>query len=123
MSNNLSLTLREASLTKHAWTILEQGAPELFEYVPQELINIGDLTMRGELSHDERQSQASFRAKTEAGALEGTMTLDKTGDYTATLRGDTLHIAQIVPQSPLTHTNLKFESRGTLNIGNLSESA
>ena len=123
MSNNLSLTLHEASLTKHAWTILEQGAPELFEYVPQELINIGDLTMRGELNHDERQSQASFRAKTEAGALEGTMTLDKTGDYTATLRGDTLHIAQIVPLSPLTHTNLKLESRGALNIGNQSESA
>lgn len=114
MGNEHSFNLHEATITNRAWTLLADEAPDIYSLIPQQLISIGHMTAAGNLRYDGHSATIDLRANTEAGNLKSHMELDEQGNYTATLDGESIDIAQIIPESPITHTNITLLAEGTV---------
>ena len=114
--SSLALNLEQAAITKHLWTLLEEGAPDIHALVPEEVIRIGDIAAKGNIQVEGKQVKANLTAQTDAGDLIAHIDLDNKGHYTATLDGDGLNIAQVVPTSPLASTNLALRAKGVAEV-------
>ena len=101
-----------AAMTTKAWEILSLQAPEIYRQIPEEIIRIGDIKADGELHHDSKKTDLDLRATTDAGRLTAHLSIDEQGHYTTTLLGNGIRIAQIAPESPLTHTDLSLQAKG-----------
>lgn len=110
--SSLALNLEQAAVTKRLWTLLEEGAPDIHALIPKEVIRIGNITAKGNVQVEGKQVEAGLTAQTDAGDLIAHIDLDGKGYYTASLDGDSLNIAQVVPTSPLTSTNLALRAKG-----------
>ena len=108
------LNLHEVTLSESVWTTLSQDAPQLYNFIPQELIRVGDIAGQGTLRYDTHQTLVTFAAQTDAGDLDLHLSLDDNGHYDTSIKGDSLCIAQVLPQSPLMRTNLILTSQGIL---------
>lgn len=113
--SSLNLQLNEATITDGTWTLLKEQAHGIYEQIPQELIRIGDITATGDLHYDTRLATLNLQAATDAGDIKAHMELTDRSHYTATLQGDSLNVEQVVPQSPLTRTNLTLTAEGTID--------
>ena len=114
--SSLALNLEQAAITKQLWTLLEEGAPDIHALVPEEVIRIGDIAAKGNIQVEGKQAEADLTAQTDAGDLIAHIDLDEKGHYTATLDGDSLNIAQVVPTSPLASTNLALRAKGLAEV-------
>ena len=104
-----------ATMTPKAWELLARQAPDIYSQIPEEIVRIGNMTVVGDLNHDSKQTNLDLQATTDAGKLVAHLDLNEQGHYTATLRGNDIHVAQVIPVSPLTHTNLAMQARGDIS--------
>ena len=104
-----------AGVTTKAWGMLSQQAPHIYNQIPEEIIRIGNMKVESKFHHDNKQTDLKLQATTDAGKLAVDLDLNEQGYYTATLQGRNIHIAQIIPTSPLTHTNLSMQARGNIS--------
>ena len=110
---SLACELHEATLTKDSWKILAEQAPEILSLIPQPIANIGSMTATGNLAHDASQSSADLQVATDAGHIKTRLQIDGQKRYTVKLDGEDLDIAQVVPKSPVTRTDLALQAEGT----------
>lgn len=127
--DKFSIDLKALTLTEQAWSLVEEQAPHLYALIPQELTRIGAVSAKGntaltltaprthlaEGTLPDGHGELYLRAITDAGEAEARITLDEEGRYTTSINGERIHIARIVPQSPLTHTNIALTAQGTYN--------
>lgn len=109
---NVDLSLHEAALTAQAWHLLSEQAPHLYEQIPEEVVRIGSIEVKGNAHLDNQQGNIMLEAKTDAGNIKSHMSIDHEGNYVIDLEGNELGIAQIIPTSPLTRTNLMAQAQG-----------
>ena len=114
--NSLDIKLHEATLTESFWSLLAEQAPDIYNLIPSPLVHIGDITVTGSLTHNMNRTSANLQANTGVGSLNTHLELDKQGDYTANIDATEVNIKRIIPESPLTQTNITIETKG--NIGN-----
>ena len=123
---SVNLKLDEASFTERGWTLLAEQAPEIYNLIPQELIRIGDITAIGDFCHDSRQTTLDLQANTDAGDITAHMVLDSERRYEATLNGDGINVARVVPGCSIEQTDLTLQTQGTVeggqkaNVGSLA---
>lgn len=108
----LHFDLNKATITSKAWKLLEEQIPALYALIPQEATRIGNITAKGTLQTGEAKSTVTLHTNTDAGTLHTKANIDATGHYTASLDGTSVNIAQIVPTSPLTRTDIKLSAEG-----------
>ncbi len=113
---NITLDLHEAIITDGAWALLQEQSPEIYALIPQELVRIGDIKATGGLHHSCDRTTLDLQASTDAGNLTAHMLLDSQGRYTAKLYGDSLHVAKVIPESPLTQTGLELTAEGEVDL-------
>ena len=111
---SLTIDLQEATLTRGAWTLLADQAPEIYRLIPQEVTRIGDMTATGRLHHDSEQTDIALQALTDAGNLDTHAMLDSKGNYIVSLSGKDINIAQVAPESPLAQTNIALKAEGQI---------
>ena len=109
-----TLALHEATVTEKAWTLLAKQAPAVYKQLPQELVHIGNMTATGALSYSPDQTNLDVQAITDAGNVALFVELDGKGRYAATLKGDTIEVARVIPGSVLAQTNLDLQLRGAI---------
>ena len=114
--DNLNASLHEATLKGGVWSLLEEQAPELYELVPDPLVCVGDMTLMGTLGYNSESTAVEVQAETAAGDIEASMLLED-GKYTIDFRGDSLNVAQVIPESPLASTNLSLHAEGVFDEG------
>ena len=114
--SSLALNLEQAAITKQLWALLKEGAPDIHALIPEEIIRIGNIAAKGNIQLESKQAKADLSAQTDAGDLIAHIDLDEKGHYTATLDGDSLNIAQVVPTSPLASTNLALRAKGLAEV-------
>ena len=112
----ITLDLHEAAVTDGVWTLLQKQSPEIYGLIPQEIVRIGSATAMGDLRHDTGQTTLDLQATTDAGNLRTYIELDSQGNYTATLDGEGIEVAQIVPESPLERTNITLQTQGLVEF-------
>ena len=112
----VTLGLHEATITDGAWALLQEQSPEIYALIPQELVRIGDIKATGDLHHNCDRTTLDLQASTDAGNLTAHMLLDSQGRYTATLDGEAIEVAQIVPESPLARTDIALKSEGCIDL-------
>ena len=112
----VTLDLHEATITYGVWALLQEQAPELYALIPQEVIRMGSATATGALRHDAGQTTLDLQAATDAGSLKAQLKLDSQGNYTATLDGEDIKVAQIIPESPLVQTDIALKSEGCVDL-------
>ncbi len=111
-SPTVTLGLHEATITDGVWKLLQKQAPELYALIPQEVVRIGNATATGDLRHDASQTTLDLHAATDAGNLKAHVEFDKQGHYNATLDGESIEVARIIPASPLTQTDITMQTQG-----------
>lgn len=111
-NGSIELNLHEAALTDKAWAMLLAQAPEIYAMIPQEVVRIGDISARGSLRLTTQQGCAELYAMTDAGEVEVDACIDADGRYTTHIDGQNVNIAQVVPSSPLTRTNVVLDAKG-----------
>ena len=104
--NSLDIKLHEATLTESFWSLLAEQAPDIYNLIPSPLVHIGDITVTGSLTHNMNRTSANLQANTGVGSLNTHLELDKQGDYTANIDATEVNIKRIIPESPLTQTNI-----------------
>lgn len=117
-NGSIDISLQEASITDKVWTLLAEQAPDIRALIPQEIIRIGDIAANGNIHLANQQSHAELRATTDAGAVEANIHIDADGHYTTNITGKDIDIAQIIPSSPLTGTNIKLNAKGIYQYRN-----
>ena len=110
----INIDLQKADLTTTAWTLLADGAPEIYKLIPQELIRIGGMATQGSLKIEDGHTTLDLQAITDAGDIKAHLQLDPEGRYTTTLDGKGIGVAQVIPTSPLTQTDLALTAKGRL---------
>lgn len=110
-----NVNLQEVALTDAAWKLLETGLPDIYSLIPAELPRIGAITANGYAKFDQVEGDIKLSAITGAGDLQAYAHIDKNGNYTTSVDGQGINIAQIIPTSPLTKTNLTLEAEGIYN--------
>ena len=111
-SPTVTLGLHEATITDGVWKLLQKQAPELYALIPQEVVCIGNATATGDIRHDASLTTLDLHAATDAGNLKAHVELDKQGHYNATLDGESIEVARIIPASPLTQTDITMQTQG-----------
>lgn len=104
-----------ATVTTEAWQLLARQVPDIYSQVPEEVIRIGNMTVASKFNHDSKQTDLDLQAMTDAGELSAHLGLNEQGHYTVTLQGSNIHVAQVIPASPLTHTDLLMQARGDIS--------
>lgn len=120
--SSLALQFEQAAITRYLWEQLEEDAPDIYALIPNEIVRIGDITAKGNMRLEGKQAHADLQAQTDAGNLTAHIDLNEKGHYTATLDGDSLNIAQVVPTSPLASTNLTLQAKGVVETNALLSS-
>ena len=113
--NAANVNLQEATLTAQAWELLQDELPDIHQLIPAEITRIGAISAHGQAKLARASSAIDLSATTDAGNLEAHMDIEKNGHYVSTVTGQELNIAQIIPSSPLTKTNLAIEAEGIYN--------
>ncbi|MBR4312675.1 MAG: translocation/assembly module TamB domain-containing protein [Bacteroidaceae bacterium] len=113
---SLNAELYEATLTGKAWKLLAKQAPHLLDMVPEQLVRVGNMTATGSLCYSSEQTNVALQATTAAGDIVVGVDLDGNGQYTATLDGDNLNVAKILPKSPLVSTNMTLLAKGKADM-------
>lgn len=113
--NAANVNLQEATLTAQAWELLQDELPDIHQLIPAEVTRIGSISAHGQAKLAQASSAIDLSATTDAGNLEAHMDIEKNGHYVSTVTGQELNIAQIIPSSPLTKTNLAIEAEGIYN--------
>lgn len=108
----IDLNLHEASLTDNTWALLAEQAPDIHALIPQEVIRIGNMATHGNIHLASQLSHAELYATTDAGTVETNIKIDSDGHYTTHIIGQHINIAQIIPSSPLTGTNITLNAEG-----------
>lgn len=117
---SVNLKLNEASFTESGWALLAEQAPDIYNLIPQELIRIGDITAIGDFCHDSRQTTLDLQANTDAGDITAHMVLDSERRYEATLNGDGINVARVVPGCSFEQTDLTLQTQGTVEGGQMA---
>ena len=107
-----SVNLQEAALTAQAWKLLQNELPDIHQLIPAEVTRIGVISAHGQAKLTQALSTIDLNATTDAGNFEAHVNIDQDGHYVTTLEGQDLHVAQIIPSSPLIRTNLAIEAEG-----------
>lgn len=107
-----SVNLQEAALTAQAWKLLQNELPDIHQLIPAEVTRIGAISAHGQAKLTQALSTIDLNATTDAGNFEAHVNIDQDGHYVTTLEGQDLHVAQIIPSSPLIRTNLAIEAEG-----------
>ena len=110
-----NINLQEITLTDAAWELLEKGLPEIYNLIPAEIPRIGAITANGHAKFNQGESNIKLSATTGAGDLQAYVQIDRNGNYTTSVDGQGINIAQIIPTSPLARTNLSLEAKGVYN--------
>lgn len=110
--NMANVRLQEATLTAQAWELLQNELPDIYQLIPTEVTRIGAISAHGQVKLTQALSHIDLYATTDAGNLEAHMNIGQDGHYVTTLDGQELNVAQIIPSSPLTKTNLSIEAEG-----------
>lgn len=110
-----SINLQEFTLTAAAWELLENGLPDIYNLIPAEIPRIGAISVNGYAKLASQQSDIRLSAITDVGELQAHAGIDQDGNYTTSIDGQRLNIAQIIPSSPLAKTNLALEAEGIYN--------
>lgn len=110
--NMANVRLQEATLTAQAWELLQNELPDIYQLIPAEVTRIGAISAHGQVKLTQALSHIDLYATTDAGNLEAHMNIGQDGHYVTTLDGQELNVAQIIPSSPLTKTNLSIEAEG-----------
>lgn len=119
--NSLNAELYEATLTEGLWTMLSEQAPQIYQQIPEQLIRIGNMTVRGVLDHNSDLTAVDLQAITSAGDIETSVEFSVKGDYAVLLNGNRLNVAQIIPECPLSGTDLSLQATGMVDYGALKE--
>ena len=114
--SSASLNLEEASIAKGLWPLLASSTPELYKRIPQEIIRAGNITAKGDLQVQGVQTEINLEACSDVGDFNARFNLNDKGEYKATLTGDSLNIAQVIPQSPLASTNAALQAEGQWDL-------
>ena len=107
-----NFNLNKATITAKAWELIKEQLPPLYSLIPKEVIRIGGIAAKGTIQIGEAQNTATLQAKTDAGTLKTAISIDGKKRYTAHLNGTGINIAQIIPTSPLTQTDLTLSAKG-----------
>ena len=107
-----SVKLQEAALTAQAWELLQNELPDIHQLIPVEVTRIGAISAHGQAKLTQALSTIDLNATTDAGNIEAHVNIDQDGHYVTTFEGQELHVAQIIPSSPLIRTNLAIEAEG-----------
>ena len=114
--SSISLNLKEASITKGLWPLLASSAPEFYKHIPQEVVRTGNITTKGDIQIEGKQAGIDLEVRSDVGNLIARFDLDNKGRYKATLNGDSLNIAQVIPTSPLASTNVALQAEGQWDL-------
>lgn len=104
--------LKKAILTPNMWPLLEAQLPVLYKAIPEEIVRIGKIDAKGNIHLSKQESRINLQAKTGAGDLKAQVNIDQTGKYTSSLEGKRINVAQIIPTSPLSQTDIKLLTQG-----------
>lgn len=107
-----SVNLQEVALTAQAWELLQNELPDIHQLIPAEVTRIGAISAHGQAKLTQALSTIDLNATTDAGNFEAHVNIDQDGHYVTTLEGQDLHVAQIIPSTPLIRTNLAIEAEG-----------
>lgn len=122
-SNNKSLKIElyEAAIRKGLWLLLAEQAPDVFNLIPAPVVNVGDMVVMGDFSYDTNMASAQLQAATDAGQVEVQLGLNNQEHYVINLDGKDINVAQIVPKSPVTQTDIELHTEGVIGggIGNM----
>lgn len=110
----LDVDLHEITLTEEFWSTLAGQAPDIYKLIPEQFAHLGGITITGDLLHDKNKTSVDLRALTGAGNLNTHISLHNQEHYTGYIDGTNLNIAQIIPESPLTKTNIAVEAQGSI---------
>lgn len=113
---NAQVTLHEARLTPHLWSMLEASAPEVYGFIPQEVVRVGGVAAKGEVKCENGLADVNLSVATDVGAVEAHATMDREGNFSTSLTGTDVHVGQVVPSSPLVKTNLVLEAEGAYDF-------
>lgn len=113
----INVGFHEAAITKEAWALLADEAPDIYSLIPQELVRTGNIEATGNLHYTDALSTLGLQATTDAGALDIHLELDGEGHCIAVLNGDNVRVAQIVPGVPLTQTDIALQAEGRIGNG------
>ena len=117
----LAVDLRRASLTEKAWSLVAEQAPQLYPLIPEQLVRIGGMTVKGVVSYNGGMTDVDLQATTTAGDLATKVSLDSNGHYTATVAGDGVKVGKVIPVSPLASTDLALQAEGTVDLKALAD--
>ena len=121
-SSSLALNLEEATISQNLWTLLANDAPDLYALIPEEVTHIGSISAKGEMQIENKQANIGLQACTDVGNLTAHFDLDNNGNYTVSIDGDSLNVAQIISTSPLASTNIAMKAAGKWDQSPLSTS-
>lgn len=106
------LSLQEFTLTQDVWNILEQQVPNIYSLIPAEVVRLGTILLKGNVELNNSKSHLELFATTDAGDVETQVDVNGIGEYVATVKGDNINMARILPASPLTKTDVFLEAEG-----------
>ena len=108
----LELELRKAFLADRTWDLLAVQLPQLYAQIPEQLMRIGSIRAMGSADYSDGMTAVDLQATTEAGNVKMHVSLDSVGRYTATLKGDSLKVSQVLPESPVAGTSIALRTKG-----------
>lgn len=111
-NGSISLNLEEASVNKDWWTWFANSSPELYNFVPKEVVQAGNITLKGDMQLEGKQANLDLKVCSDVGDLTARADLSDKGHYRVVLDGDKLNIAQIIPTSPLASTDIALQAEG-----------
>ena len=114
-NTSIQIDLQKAALTNGAWALLADGAPEIYKLIPQEIVRIGGISSKGTLRLEDGHTNLDLQAITDAGDIKAHLNIDPEGQYTTTLDGKAINVAQVIPASPLAQTDLTITAQGTMD--------
>lgn len=111
----IDINLHKAALTPNAWNIMETQLPCVYQQIPVEITRMGKVDIKGDIDLKKIKSRISLQTITDAGIANALMEIDDKGKYTTTIKGEDINIAQLIPTSPLTRTDLALTAEGIYN--------
>ena len=115
--------LRKMFLANRAWNLLEVQMPQLYGQIPEQLMCIGNMRAMGSASYSDGMTAIDVQATTGVGNVKTHVSIDSEGRYTATLKGDSLKVSQVLPESPLTGTSIALRTKGKVLLSDWGANA
>ena len=109
---SIDFNLQEAAWTSQTWIALKEQQPDIYKMIPSEVIRIGDVKARGEAHLSKDDNNINLQANTGAGSIKANININGKGTYTAKITGAPIHVAKVIPTSPLTNTYITLQANG-----------